>query len=449
MREVTAGRLPRKAAGLMGWLLTVLALAACAGGAPSPRPSSQPAPVVESQGPSRVPAGRPATAPAFPDPRGSIPVAVLLPLTGPQAATGKALLQAVELAFFDASDPRLRIRVHDTAGTAAGARAAAERAVAEGARVVIGPLLSRAVTAAAPVLEEAGIPALALTSDTHTARPGLWPLGFAPEADVARILRYAAAHGHRRLAALLPETAYGERVLGALGPALRRTGMAIVALARYLPNAAALDGPVRQIARYDARHGALLAERAVLEALGDDLSREILAELDKRDTLGEPGFDALLLAEGDPLIRSLAPLLAYYDVDATTVRFLGTGLWDDPVVLREPNLRGAWFPAPEPKRPHALIARLEKTFGGRFPRIATLAYDAMALVAFLAREPDISRRLTAAAFTDPRGFIGVDGPLRLHPDGRVERHLAVLEIRRGGFAVIDPADPHFLLPPVS
>ncbi len=449
MREAGQGRLPRKTAGLIGWLLAVLALAACAGGTPSPRPPSRPLPAAESPSPSPVPPGRPAAVPAFPEPRGGIPIALLLPLSGPQAETGKALLQAAERAFFDASDPRLRVLVQDTAGTADGARRAAERAVAEGARVVIGPLLSQAVAAAAPILEGAGIPTLALTSDTHTARPGLWPLGFAPEADVARILRFAAAHGHRRLAALLPETAYGERVLSALGPTLRRTGMAIVALARYLPDAAALDGPVRRIARYDARHRALAAERAVLEALGDDLSREILAELEKRDTLGEPGFDALLLAEGDPLIRSLAPLLAYYDVDAATVRFLGTGLWDDPVVLREPNLRGAWFPAPEPKRPHALIARLEKTFGGRFPRIATLAYDAMALVAFLAREPDVSRRLSIAAFTDPRGFIGVDGPLRLHPDGRVERHLAVLEIRRGGFAVIAPADPQFLPPPVS
>ncbi len=449
MRQQTSRRLSGKTAGLVGCLLAVLTLAACAGGAPSPHPPSAVAPSAEARIPPHALPGQPSTAPAFPEPEGSIPIALLLPLSGPQADTGAALRKAVELAFFDASDPRLRILVQDTAGTAEGARRAAERAVAEGVRVVIGPLLSQAVTAAAPVLERAGIPTLALTSDTHTARPGLWPLGFAPEADVARILRFAAAHGHRRLAALLPETAYGERVLSALGPALHETGMAIVALARYLPNAAALDGPVRQIARYDERHRALAAERAVLQALGDDLSQEILAELDKRDTLGKPGFDALLLAEGDPLIRSLAPLLAYYDVDATAIRFLGTGLWDDPVVLREPNLRGAWFPAPDPKRPHALIARLEKRFGGRFPRIATLAYDAMALVAFLAREPQVSRRLTIAAFTDPRGFVGIDGPLRLHPDGRVERHLAVLEVRRNGFAVIAPADPHFLLSPVS
>ncbi|RMF71643.1 MAG: penicillin-binding protein activator [Alphaproteobacteria bacterium] len=448
MSMAASGQRQGRSAAIFCCLLALLALAACAGGTPSSPPSPA-SPPERAHAPSAIPPARQPAAIAFPRAQGSIPVALLLPLSGPQAETGRALLKAAELAFFDASDPRLRILVENTAGTAEGAREAAERAVAAGARVVVGPLLSQAVAAAAPVLRRAGIPTLALTSDARTAQPGIWPLGFAPEADVARILSFAAARGHRRLAALLPETAYGERVLNALGPSLRRTGMTVVALARYLPNAAALDGPVRRIARYDARHRALLAERAVLEALGDDLSREILAELDKRDTLGRPGFDALLLAEGDPLIRSLAPLLAYYDVDATSIQFLGTGLWDDPVVLREPNLRGAWFPAPEPRRPHALISRLESRFGGSFPRIATLAYDAMALVALLAREPDVSRRLTMAAFTDPRGFIGVDGPLRLHPDGRVERHLAVLEIRKGGFAVIDPADPHFLLPPIS
>ncbi|GIX15893.1 MAG: penicillin-binding protein activator [Rhodothalassiaceae bacterium] len=431
-------------------LAVLLLIAGCATGAPRPEPAPAPESARPAPPPARAfPPGGASAPPAFPEEQGAIPVAVLLPLSGEQAETGRALLEAAQSAFFAASDPRLALLVYDTGGSDEEARAAADRAVAAGARAVIGPLLSRTVDAVAPIFVAAGIPVLALTSDSRTARPGVWPLGFAPEADVRRIIGYAAARGYRRLAALLPETAYGERVAAALGRALGGTGMTLVAFQRYLPNAAALDGPVRAIARYEERRRALEQERAVLEELGDDLAREILAELDRRDTLGGPGFDALLIAEGDPLIRSLAPLLAYYDVDASAVRFLGTGLLDDPAVLREPNLVGAWFPAPDPARPRALIAELEKTFSAPFPRIATLAYDAMALIATLAREPDLERRLKPAAFTDPRGFIGVDGPFRLRPDGRVERHLSVLEIGRGGFRVIDPADPHFAPVPVS
>ena len=39
----------------------------------------------------------------------------------------------------------------------------------------------------------------------------------------------------------------------------------------------------------------------------------------------------------------MAPLLQYYDIDTSAVQVLGTGLWDDAKVLKEPALVGAWF----------------------------------------------------------------------------------------------------------
>src|SRR3546814_8176611 len=83
-----------------------------------------------------------------------------------------------------------------------------------------------------------------------------------------------------------------------------------------------------------------------------------------------------LPASGQQLL-SVAPLLAYHDVDPSEVRFLGTSLWEDPQLLSEPTLQGAWFPAPPPDLWNSFRERYEQSFGSMPPRVASLAYDAL------------------------------------------------------------------------
>ncbi|MFQ5347577.1 MAG: penicillin-binding protein activator [Rhodothalassiaceae bacterium] len=434
------------------WLL--LQLAGCtAGGTPSPAAAPSPAaepPAVAAPGPGATGPGVPGHYEAIPElAPASIRVALLVPLSGGAADVGVALRDAATLALFDAYDPRLALVPYDTGGTPEGARAAARAARDDGAGVVIGPLFADSIAAAAPVLREAGIPLIGFSNDRRVADRGVYLMGFMPDQEVRRIIAFAAARGHRLFAGLFPLSAYGDRVLNSFGPAVLGSGGDVVALARYAPDPDRLADPIRRLAHYDERHAAYEAEVAALEALGDDLSQEILEGLKSRETLEGPGFDAILIAEGDPLLRTLAPLLPYYEIDPDSVQFLGTGLWDDPSLAREPPLRGAWFPAPDPDRPRAFLARLERAFGHPAPRIATLAYDAMALVATLARNPVKEDRFTAAAFTDPAGFLGLDGAFRFRPDGVAERRLAVLGFARGGFTIVDPAAQTFEPPRIS
>ncbi len=423
--------------------LAILLLAGCA----RPGPEAGPAPPVVG-GPAG--AAPPSTA-VVPSRRETIPplalepvrIALLVPLSGPAGDVGAALRDAASLALFDAYDPRLELLPFDTRGTPEGARAAALAARDAGVRMAIGPLFADSIAAAAPVLRAAGIPLIGFSNNRRVAAPGVYLMGFMPDQEVRRIIGYAARRGHRRFAALIPLSAYGDRLMQSFGPAVQQSGADVVAIARFAPDPDRLAAPIKRLAHYDERRAAYEAEVAALKALGDDLSLEILKQLESRETLEGPGFDAVLVAAGDPLIRTLAPLLPYYEIDPEKVQFLGTGLWDDPDLAREPPLRGAWFPAPDPDRPRAFLARFERSFGHPAPRIATLAYDAMALVATLARNPVKEERFTSAALTDPAGFYGLDGAFRFRPDGIAERRLAVLGFARGGFEIIDPAATGF------
>jgi branched-chain amino acid transport system substrate-binding protein len=383
-------------------LALFLGLAGCMSGNVAEPPSSQQAPAAE--GPPLAAPTSPVISEELTSPLDDgIKVGLLLPLSGSNAKLGEALLHGAEMALFGTADDRLQLLVKDTGGTPDGARLAAEGAIAEGARLILGPLFGPQVAAAGPVARAAAVPMVSFSTDLGVSGNGVWVMGILPKIQVERVVGYTASRGLRRVAVLAPATAYGDAVVNALYQTAASTGAAIGQIQRYAPEQTDLS--------------------PLVTALGRDM-------------------DAVLLPEGGNRVRVLAPLLAYHDIDPAQVKFLGTALWDDPTLGLEPTLIGGWFAAPDPASWADFSRTYRELYAEAPPRLATLAYDATALAALLARAatgPDFS----PAALTQPNGYAGIDGIFRLTPDGAVQRGLAVLEVRRDGPVVIDPAPQSF------
>src|SRR5207247_7943776 len=98
------------------------------------------------------------------------------------------------------------------------------------------------------------------------------------------------------------------------------------------------------------------------------------------------------------------------------IQLLGTGLWDNPRVFASPALAGGLYPAPHPAGFRAFAGRYRTRFGAEPVRTATLTYDAVALVAALAKTQG-GQRFTPDVLTSAPGFAGIDGLLRCRPDG--------------------------------
>jgi len=142
------------------------------------------------------------------------------------------------------------------------------------------------------------------------------------------------------------------------------------------------------------------------------------------------------------VLRAIAPSLAFNGLDPAKVKLLGTGLWDDPGVAKEQSLDGGWFAAPEPNADNAFNDKYRAVYGAAPPQLASLAYDAVTLVALLSTGMPY-HRFTPAALMDPNGFSGVNGIFRFNADGTSERGLAVLEVQQDGFHVVSPAPKTF------
>lgn len=420
-----------------------LALAACAqSNVAAPPADPQPAPVVqEGSTPAPAPLVSQQVAPDI------VRVGIMVPLSGSAAGVGRDLLDAAQMALFDFTPPLFELRVYDSGSNPVIAASAAARAQEDGVRILLGPLFSEAVSAAADVLRPHGIPVYAFSSDRLVSGNGVYVAGFFPEAQIARTVEFAIRRGMFRYASLVPDDAYGGRMNAAYTNAVQAAGGEVVTSRFYPVDTEGMTATVRSLAQYDDRAAELEKVKQRLAEKDDSISKRALERLEILDTIGDVGFEALMLPEGGQEVLQLSPLLAFFDIDPVEVKLLGTWIWDDPALGKEPSMLGAWFAAPPRAARLRFVDRFRETYGRAPDRLATLAYDGVALAAVLARTigPTGTPYATENLET-PDGFAGIDGIFRLLPNGEVERGLAILEIGREGPREIDPAPTSFEAP---
>ncbi len=357
------------------------------------------------------------------------------------------MLNAAQMALFAFADDRFELLVEDTMGTPQGALDAVTLVVGDGASLILGPLLSASVKAISPISRAANVPVIAFSSDRSVVGDGVYTLGFLPSEQVERVAKFASSQKISRFAVLAPDNDYGATVVESLRRTVESSGGVLSRVEFYDPEAKDFSGVVRRLADYDQRRQRLVLQRKELESKNDDIAKIALKRLEKLQTIGDLPFDALLLADGGRRLQEIAALLPFYDIDPAKVHILGTGQWDEPGLGSEPALVGGWFAAPPMKARIEFEKRYRRIYGEKAPRLSTLAYDAVALAATLARkagkEDGWNTVFSKQYLTSASGYLGRDGLFRLLPDGTTERSLAVMLVEPHGSREIDPARQSF------
>ena len=367
-------------------------------------------------------------------------VALLLPLSGPHATLGQALLNAAQLALFHFASTEFELLTQDTKGTPDGAADAAALAIGDGASLILGPLFSSSVTAITPAAQAAGVSVISFSNDRRVASNNVFTMGFLPDEQVERVVRFAYEKGLQRFALLAPDNSYGRAIINALEKIADDLGVEVTKASFYDPNSEDFGLVVRDLANYDQRRDDLLNQRKILEKRSDDVAQKTLKRLENLHTVGDLPFDALMVADSGKRLQAIAALLPYYDIDPKKTRMLGTGQWDAEDSILEPALKGGWFAAPPVKERQSFVQNYEEMFGDPPPRLATLAYDATALSTVFVK-PDGS--FDPSEITTSQGFAGRDGIFRFTPDGYAQRGLSIYQIKERRSQVIDIAPVRF------
>lgn len=461
-----SGNRPDRGAAMCGAVLIAAAmgLAACVpdAGTPPPgvatvpppqraAPAPEPTPVLPPAGADRRAAG-PLPEIAADDARTLRPargegavIGILLPLSGDDGELGRAMLNGAMMAVFDHAAPGFTFKPYDTGGTPGGAARAAEAALDDGAALLLGPLFSDSVSAVAPLAERAGVNAIAFTNDRAAAGRQVFVLGHRPEPQIRAVVAYAGRNGIRSVAALIPTGRFGAQAAVAADVAAWEAGVRLHSVVAYGEDVPSIDRAVRRLASYDFRKAKLEEYRQGLRKRDDAESRAILERLRHRDTMGDVGFDAILLPSGSSPVYAIAARLPYYDIPSDRVRALGISTWNRLELRYEPALQGAWYASPETELASLFKRRFAAAFGKPPGPLAALAYDAAAVAALLGRREQ-GADFSAAALVDARGFEGASGLFRFRADGLSERSYAIMEVGADGVRQVSAASRAFAAP---
>jgi branched-chain amino acid transport system substrate-binding protein len=342
------------------------------------------------------------SATALPTDSGRHRIALLVPLSGDTAPVGQAIANATTMALLDTSADNLRITTYDTSAGEAGA---ARQAIADGNKLILGPLSANGVPAVQAAARAAGVPVIAFANDTSVAGPDVFVMGHIPEQSIRRSVEFARGRGATRFAALLPEGDYGTRAASALDNALRDFGGALAGRETYARGNTSIVSAAQR-----------------LRAAG--------------------GYDTVLIADSARL-----GILATDELQRgarTKARILGTELWSgESTLARAGAMEGALFAAVSDQRYKRFADSYEARFGAQPYRVATLGYDAVLLTLRVAREWKVGTPFPKNQLYDKGGFLGVDGAFRFGRNGVIERALEVREVRGGDVTAIDAAPTGF------
>lgn len=350
------------------------------------------------------------------DPDAPVRVALLVPQGSGDPGLdniARDLINAARLAQSDLTSANIDLAIYPTNGSNSGGAAAASQAVAEGATIILGPLLSTATAGASNAVAGSGVRILSFSNNPEVAGGGVYLLGntFGNSAD--QLVGYGLGRGLRDFGIVYTYGIEGETARNAVATAIQRRG----------GNLVASEG-------YDvSRQG--IASRA----------SPIAAALNAR------GASAVVLTDG--VVGGLGIMseaLRENGVSAGAAQFLGLQRWDASAeALALPSLQGGVFVAPDPGYVAQFNGRYTNTYGSAPNDLASLGYDGIAAVGALIAQ---SRSTGGSPFSDAMltqasGFAGANGVFRFLPGGLNERNLAILEVRDGQAVVTQRAARSF------
>lgn len=361
--------------------------------------------IPKAPAPTRAPAPAPTPTPSattLPQDQGRHRVALLVPLSGDNAAVGQSIANATTMAILDTGAQNLRITTYDTARSS---REAARQAVADGNALILGPLLGSNVAEVEAEVRATRVPIVSFSNDQTVARPTVFVMGIVPEQSIARTMRHVAGGGARAFAVLAPDGEYGDRVQKAA-----------------LDTARAVDAQVIATERYSRSNTSVVSAAERLKAAS--------------------GLDGVVIADGARLAAQGGSILK--PGGRGTLQIIGTELWSgDNAILRASALDGALFSSVSDKLYAGFVKSYESRFGSKPYRIATLGYDAVLLTLRVARDWKVGRPFPVDQLRSSGGFTGVDGAFRFQRSGVVERAMEVRQIGKGTVRVVSEAPQGF------
>ena len=352
-------------------------------------------------------------------------IALLLPLTSDYAIAAQAVRDGFLAMHGQTPEAeRPKVTIYDLGPDPALAPQVYERAVHDGAQIVVGPL---GRDAADVIVRNANlsVPTL-LLSHTDAQPPGparLFQFGLPPEQEARQAAERAYLDGCRQVGILYPIGSWGERLMGAFNGYWQRLGGLVLATQAYAESETDYSGPIKKLLNINESE----SRKAMIEnRIGVKLGFEARPRQD---------IECIFLAANARSARLIKPQLNYNHARDVPVYATSNVFSGKPDPARDTDLDGIRFgDMPWMLAQNGRVAELRQSIQVNWPYVGT---DLDRLYALGIDSYAILRHLNQISTESSAHFQGVTSNLSLDPDGRLHRQLAWARFSRGVPRLLD------------
>ena len=317
-----------------------------------------------------------------------IKIGLIVPLSGENSLIGEKIIKSTRMAINKINDDRIEIIPKDTKSNPIDALKVSKELYKEGVKIIIGPVFNESTKYLDDLKE---ITFLSFTNKLIDNPKNVISAGVNAISQLKTIKKFNDKNNLSNSIFLIPRSQFKKEI----EEAINKTKINYKEVFYYDRDPTKLTKQIEDLTKYQIRKNNLKNEIKRLENLSFKDKEKKIQNLKKKDTLGNIGFDSVVIADFDENLKSVATSLLYTDVSSKRVFYITLNQWFDESLLQENSLHPIYFPSINKSNYELFMNDFKNTYGLDGDQLSFLSYDLLGLVYFLIYENDfqISKKI--------------------------------------------------------
>ena len=312
-----------------------------------------------------------------------IKIGLLIPMTGSNKEIGQSIIRAVSLAVKDIDNNSIEIYPKDTASRPNQALKSAFELKQMGVKVVIGPVFYESLT----YLDEMkDLTFLSLTNKTLDLPKNVISAGINSTSQFKTIKKFLEKNNIERTIFLTPIREYEFEVKKGMKDSKIKTFKEY----DYDTDPTKLTKQIEEITKYKIRKQNLEDEITRIKDSNEPNKEKKIKRLEKRYTIGNLNFDAVVISDFDESLKSVTTSLLYTDVQPKNKYFITLNQWFDESLLEEADIQPIYYPSINKENFDDYKIKYFNAFNQDPSHLSLLSYDLVGLIYYLSFKSDLT-----------------------------------------------------------
>ena len=350
-----------------------------------------------------------------------IKIGLLVPLSGENKNLGEQIIRSTKMALVDINANQIEIFPRDTGGDPTNTLKSAIELKNIGVKIIIGPVFFDNLNYLGDVQ---GVTFLSFTNKTIDLPNNVISSGINATSQLKTITKFIESKNIKKTIFLTPKVDYENEIK----KGIKLSKIKLLKHHIYDTEPTLLTSQIEKITNYKIRKQNLADEIRRVEN-SDLIDKEKqLEKLNKRYTIGNVNFDAVIISDFDESLKSVITSLLYTDISPKKKFIITFNQWFDSSLLKEKTIQPIYYPSINKKNLDNFKNKFLKEFNENPNHISLLSYDLVGLIYYLSLKDDLTNM--NKLFKKKSLFKGKIGTFEIQ-NNEINHRLKLYQIKEG------------------